>query len=252
MSNVIESAQAKESGGGRLSVGDRTRSSDGLMTAASLLLVLGLACTACDSGDSHAAAPSPPPTATPAPAVAPTPSTPPAPTAPAELPRAEDVLPPGEVSAGALVVEAEGYRFQIRPALTEVTDEPDFAIPGARAFRGRIDGMLRPTDVFVRVSREPYAGDLAAAVEETRTNNVTARVTMDAPVSIARAGQWTQPAHRFVFSGASSVRMHVIAVDGGYRYWFRCELPPEPGAWTNAGVDCMTMGSTLHIAPPRR
>lgn len=44
--------------------------------------------------------------------------------------------------------------------------------------------------------------------------------------------------------------MHVMAVDEGYLYWFRCELPPEPNAWTNGGVDCMTMGATMHVAPP--
>lgn len=178
------------------------------------------------------------------PVIAPPPATPPT-AVPGVLPRAEDVLPPGEVSADALVVAGEGYRFQIRPALTEVPDAP-----GTRAFRGRLEGMMRPTDVSVWMAREPYAGDLAALVEQYRTINVTAEVTQDTPVTIARAGEMTQSAHRFVFTGSSSVRMLVLAVDGGHSYTFRCELPPEPNAWINAGVDCMIMGSTLHIAPP--
>lgn len=227
--------------------------------ARGLAIALAAVTSGCCFGGLDASAPVPVaagPTATAPPVIAPpviepppalpavTPPTAPA-TGPGGLPRAEDVLPPGEVSAGALVVAGEGYRFQVRPTLTEVPD-----LPGTRAFRGRLEGMIRPSDVSVWMTREPYAGDLAALVEQYRTINVTAEVTQDSPVTISRAGEVTHPAHRFVFTGASSVRMLVLAVDGGQSYTFRCELPPEPNAWINAGADCMTMGATLHIAPP--
>jgi hypothetical protein len=211
------------------------------MQHAPLLLILIVSLAACDSGGSESAAPTAPVPTTPSPP----PAAPVAAPTPTALPRAEDVLPAGEVSAGALAVMNEGYRFQIRPSLTEEADLPD-----TRAFRGRLDGMLGPIDVKLLVSREPYSGDLASLVEQQREINVTAQVTEDMVVTVMRAGQVTLPAHRFVFSGTSSVRMLLLAVDGGYSYWFRCELPPEPNAWINAGVDCMTMGATLHIAPP--
>jgi len=189
----------------------------------------------------------PPPPAKPAPPTAaePTPAPAAKPAAGGELPRAEDVLPPGEVSKGSLVVKGDGYRFQVRPEHKRVELEG-----GQVAYRGTTKGMVKPAELTLYVTREPFDKPLAALVER-ETKSVTdkaGKVSMSMPVKIKITGALSD-AHRFRAKVGGKLDMRVMAVHDKTAFIFHCETPDVPLAWPNVGSDCMIRGSTFHVAP---
>jgi hypothetical protein len=163
------------------------------------------------------------------------------------LPRAEDVLPQGEVSRGSLVVTGEQFRFQVTPAYTRVDHSRS-----KLAYRATIEGLLGPGQVTVYATREPFAGDLAALVarEIGRAAAKGGKVAMSTPVLIHVAGS-LRDAHRFYTIIDGVVDLHVLAVHRGHGYVFHGETPALPNAWINMGADLMVRGSTFHVAPPQ-
>lgn len=208
--------------------------------------IVTLACEACTAPQPQ----STPPTAEPSPVEnnyharqAP----PPPPAAPAALPRAEDVLPPREVSSGSLVVRADGYRFQVPPVLQPVT------LPnGIAAYRGSVPGVTAPAELTMYVTHAPFPGDLDALTVRERADVTSHGGTIAqamAPTTISIAGT-TGSAARIQATVGRVDELRVLAVHDGEAYVFHCETPDVPDAWTNVGSDCVLRGATLHIAPP--
>jgi hypothetical protein len=185
-------------------------------------------------------APPPPPPAPPAPKAA-------EPAAAGELPKAEDVLPSGEVSPGSLVVTGEGFRFQVKPEFKKI-EHPKAGF----AYHAKIKGIIKEGELTLYVTREPFKGKLAALVarESKRVTDAGGKLGVNTPVKIKIAGAMSD-AHRFRAKGKDTVDLHVMAVHGGFAYIFHCETPNVPMAWPNVGSDCMIRGSTFHVAPPK-
>jgi hypothetical protein len=173
-----------------------------------------------------------------------------APTAaePAALPKAEDVLPAGEVSKGSLVVNGEGFRYQI-PADFKKTDHAG----SKSAYTGTDKGMMSDAPMTLWAGREAFAGQLAALVDR-ETKAVTAKggkVEMSTLVQLKIAGVLKQEvAQRFRATFPDRIELRVMAVHEKFAYLFHCETPNKPNAWLNVGSDCMIRGVTFHVAPP--
>jgi hypothetical protein len=163
-----------------------------------------------------------------------------------DLPKAEDVLPAGEVSKGSLVVVGEGYRFQIPPDFKRV-DHPS----SKAAYRGTVKGIIGNTEVTLYATKAAFTGDLAALVKR-EADAVTAmkgKVTMSMPVKLHIAGQLSN-AHRFLARTGEKLDMHVLAVNDGQAYIFHAETPNKNNAWANVGSDLAIRGATFHVSPP--
>ena len=166
------------------------------------------------------------------------------PPATSSLPRAEDVLPKGEVSAGSVVVKGEGFRFQVMPTFKRI------AHPKSKvAFRATIKGIIKPAEVTLYVTREPFTGDLAARETKSVTDK-GGKLWINRPIKAYVAGKFG-PAHRFKGKVGGKVELRVMVAHGGHAYILHCETPDVPAAWPNVGSDCMIRGATFHIAPPK-
>ena len=100
------------------------------------------------------------------------------------LPKAEDVLPKGEVSKGSLVVTGDGFRYQVQPEL-KLVDDPR----GKPACKGTIEGMLSKAEIAVMV-KEKFEGDLEALVkrEREKVTSKTGKLSFDTPVKLFIGG----------------------------------------------------------------
>jgi hypothetical protein len=166
---------------------------------------------------------------------------------PGSLPRAEDVLPAGEVSRGSLVVAGEGYRFQVTPDYKPVDHQRS-----KLAYRATIQGLLAPGHLTLYATRRPFSGDLAALLAR-ETGRITAKggkLSWGSPVLIHIAGE-LKDAHRFYTIIDGVLDRHVLAVHRGHAYIFHGETPAVTNAWINMGADLMVRGSTFHVAPPQ-
>ena len=163
------------------------------------------------------------------------------------LPRAEDVLPPDEVSRGSLVVTGEGFRFQVRPEHHRIAD-PRSAV----AYRGIVKGILEPAETTLYASRERFSGSLQELVKR-ETNSAVAHggtLSENSPVKLAIQGRMGD-AHRFLVATKDVIEVRVMAVHEGYAYMFHAETPRTPNAFANVGSNLMIYGSTFHVAPPK-
>ncbi|HZE99001.1 MAG TPA: hypothetical protein VE981_18490, partial [Planctomycetota bacterium] len=169
-----------------------------------------------------------------------------APKAPDALPKAEDVLPPGEVSKGSLVVTGDGYRYQVK-TIYKLVDHPR----GKPAYQAMVNGIISDAEVTLYASREPFTGDLDALVKR-ETEKITSKggkVFEDMAVSLFSAGS-RQSGHRFFAKIDGRVDLLAMGVHDGSAYIFHAETPDKNNPWPNVGSDMMIRGSTFHIAPP--
>ncbi len=172
------------------------------------------------------------------------------PTIPPGLPRAEDVLPKGEVSAGSLVVDNDesGLRFQI-PATFKVTGNPI-----VESYTGTVKGNGEDATITLWASRNAFKGDVDALVT-SETKNITERcgkIDLTGPVLVWVAGK-VEPARgrRLLAHFSDRLDYRVLVVRAPSAYVFHCETPATAIAWGNVGVECMVRGNTFHVAPPR-
>lgn len=175
----------------------------------------------------------------------------PAPEAPQAqgLPRAEDVLPSGEVSQGSLAVLADGYRFQV----PEGFEPAEVDVEGAeQVYAGDVDGIISPTRLTFYVTHEPFDGDTAAYVAQRKEqlSGVEGNELHDMPPAFMKvAGQGTQGI-RWRVSNQEGIELQQAYVHEGTAYTLHCAIPAQPNGWPNVGSDCMAKGATFHIAPP--
>jgi hypothetical protein len=165
-----------------------------------------------------------------------------------DLPKAEDVLPAGEVSKGSLVVVGEGYRFQVPPGFKRV-DHPS----NKSAYRGTVEGLIGKTEVTLYATKEAFTGDLAALIkrETDAVTEMKGKVSMSMPVKLHIAGQLSD-AHRFLVRVNEKLELRVLAVDKGQAYIFHAETPNKNNAWANVGSDLAIRGATFHVSPPAK
>ena len=162
------------------------------------------------------------------------------------LPRAEDVLPRGEVSEGSLVVTGDGFRFQVRPEHHRIAD-PRSAV----VYSGIVKGVLEPAETTLYATRERFSGNLAALVKR-EANSVVAhggKLSDNTPVKLHVHGRLAE-AQRFLGTTKDVIEVRIMAVYEGYAYIFHAETPHTPIAFANVGSDLMIYGSTFHVAPP--
>src|SRR6185295_6838575 len=163
-----------------------------------LILALALAVTVGCGKEESSPPPAPPPppvasTRAPEPVPPPPPPAAEKPKAPGDLPKAEDVLPPGEVSKGSLVVLGDGYRFQVKPNF-KLVDHPR----GKPAYQASVAGIIKDAEDTLFVVREPFAGDLEALVKR-ETDKVTAKggKVSDSMEAFTKVAGKFQSGHRF-------------------------------------------------------
>jgi hypothetical protein len=163
------------------------------------------------------------------------------------LPKAEDVLPKGEVSKGSLVVAGDGFRYQVQPEL-KLVDDPR----GKPAYKGTIEGMMSKAEITLYVAKEKFEGDLEALVkrEREKVTSKTGKLSFDTPIKLFIGGA-LNPAHRFLAKVEGRMDLHVLAVHEGTAYVFHAETADKNSAFANVGSDLMIRGSTFHVAPPK-
>jgi hypothetical protein len=163
-------------------------------------------------------------------------------------PRAEDVLPSGEVSKGSLVVAGEGYRFQVPSGF-----EPAKHTASPVAARGVVKGFVRDAPLTIYATVEPFSGDLDALAERTRKAAEQAgdEVKKDQTGLMSVAGK-TATGRRLLVKNAERYLFRVMAVHEGKAYTMHIETPNAENAWANVGADITIRGLTFHVAPPAR
>ena len=180
----------------------------------------------------------------------------PAPTAPAptgELPRAQDVLPKGEATPNTRVVVGDGFRYQIPEGFQKV-EHPS----KQPAYQGNVDGFAGPAPLTFWAMREPFTGNLDALVEREAKAATAAGAKVPTegmlaagPVLVQVAGAIKKDyARRTRMQFADHFDLRTMVVHDGHAYIHHCETPTVPNAWANVGTDCITRGTTFHVAPP--
>jgi hypothetical protein len=169
-----------------------------------------------------------------------------APLAATGWPRAEAVLPSGEVSRGSVVVAGDGYRFQV-PAGFEPTDHPASDLAAA----GEAKGFVANATLVIYATVEPFAGDLEALVERERAaaRKASFQISKDVSGSLFVAGA-IKGGRRLVVKSPELVHFRMLATHEGKAYTLHIETPNVANAWANVGTDVIIRGSTFHIAPP--
>jgi hypothetical protein len=151
------------------------------------------------------------------------------------LPRAEDVLPDGEVSAGSLAVIGDGYRFQVKPGFKPVPHAV-----AKTAYVGTVEGIIAPAELTLFVTRQPFGGDQDALakrqMDTARARN--GKISLEGP---ALNG------YRFLATGEGKLDMQLIAVDNGTGYVFHAQTPDVPNAYANVGSDLAIRASTFRV-----
>lgn len=163
------------------------------------------------------------------------------------FPRAEDVLPSGEVSKGSVVVAGEGYRFQA-PAGSAKSAHPGSSVAAV----GTVKGMLgTPAQLTMYVTTEPFKEDVAALAESQRAAAKKAgkRIVEDTGGFMSIAGR-TARGWRLAFASADLLEVRSLLVHDGKAYTLHIETPYVEHVWANLGADLMIKAITLHVAPP--
>lgn len=164
------------------------------------------------------------------------------------LPKAEDVLPAGEVSKGSLVVTGDGFRYQVKPIYKPI-EHPKSKV----AYKATVAGILGPAEITLYAYKEAFTGDLDALVKR-ETEAVTSKggkVLENMAVRLRIAGTLGS-GYRFFAKVDQKLDLVVLGVHEGQAYLFHAETPDQNNPYPNVGSDMMIRGSTFHAAPPAK
>lgn len=164
-----------------------------------------------------------------------------------ELPLSTEVLPSGEATPDSRVVVGDGYLFQIPKDFKRV-DLPG----GTPAYTGTVKGFGGPAPLTFWAQREPFRGNLEKLTTR-ETEAATKAGATDVKPSPVMAFVGTEVKQRYAtrltIKTAARMELRTVVVHGGVAYIHHCETPNVPNAWANVGSDCITRGTTFHIAP---
>lgn len=166
-----------------------------------------------------------------------------------ELPMAADVLPSGEVSQGSRAVLADEYRFQVPDGFAAA----EVNVEGAESvYAGDVDGMIRPTQLTLFVTQEPFDGDTRdyASQQKEALGAVEGNEVRPIPGAFMQAAGQGAQGNRWRVENDELIEMQQVYVHEGTAYTLHCRMPAQPMGWSNVGSDCMIRGATFHIAPP--